>query len=106
MKGKKLKIRYFFLLCILALLIITSFSPELVIRRNLLFRFHPIQSFTVDVVKWGYDLQYDSYMFRVDGYSPYEWFKPEAFRGMGGSMWYVRKTDIGFYYVLKGGTTS
>ncbi|MDX9640290.1 hypothetical protein [Bacillus sp. PBL-C9] len=105
MKRKILKRRYYFLICVLALFISTSFSPELVIRGNLLLRFHPIQTLIVDIDERGYDQQYDSYMYRVDGYSPHEWLNPEVLRGMYGNMWYLKKTDFGFYYVIKGGTT-
>lgn len=51
----------------------------------------PIQTLIVDIDERGYDQQYDSYMYRVDGYSPHEWLKPEVLRGMYGNMWYLKK---------------
>lgn len=102
MKRNILRKRILIPICLMALFIITSFSPELVIRGNLLLRLHPIQSLAVDISEVQYDKQNDSYMYAVDDYEPYQWFVPEVFRGPGKPFWYLKKTRLGFYYVYKG----
>ncbi|NSL52339.1 hypothetical protein [Calidifontibacillus erzurumensis] len=87
---------------VLLFLTVMSFSPEFVIRLNLLLRLHPIQSLTVSIEDRGYDYSYQCYMYRVSGYDPYEWFVPDEFKGSAGDFWYVKKTKIGLYYVYRG----
>lgn len=56
------------IICIMVFGLISFLSPELTIRRYILFRLHPIRSITADVLNsGGFDQNY-GYLYDVDGY--------------------------------------